>query len=578
VRRARQLPVLLAVLVALALSACSTVPSSSATVQITQAPSRPTDAIGIEPLPPEPGATPEEVVRSFVDADASTVRGHPVARQHLAQTAARSWSDEDGITVISPSYSTITTDVGTVQMSSKLVGTVDAHGVFAVGGGQVYTRTFTLQQVDGQWRITNPPAGLLLLEPDFERLYDERNAYFVDPTGQRLVPDPRYLITGQAQPTALVERLLDGPAGNLADGVRNPLAGAQLRRAVTVTPSAVTVDLTGIGTQPATVLSEICAQLVWTLDQLSLHDVEVLVDGEPVDLDGVPTVQSTDDWESFDPDTVPASAAGHYLDAGALRTTDGKPVPGPAGAGTYALAAAAVLLDHRTGDPATVAGTTAAGGSAALLIGPYGGALAPVLTGGTLSPPSVTATRSEVWVVRDGTEVLRVPVGGASQTGPPQTVATPTLPGLGRATRLVLSPDGVRAAVVVDGPAGLTLYVGTVVRSPDGGVSLVQLTAVTPTLSQISDVAWRTSGGLLVLSGDPAAGRMAPYTVRVDGFGVDEVPTAGLPAPPTAIAALPGRQALVSAGNSIWEQVGGTWVTLLPGQAPLPGGAPFYPL
>ena len=96
-------------------------------------------------------------------------------------------------------------------------------------------------------------------------------------------------------------------------------------------PRAVTVDLTGIGTQPATVLSAICAQLVWTLDQLSLHDVEVLVDGEPVDLDGVPTVQTTDDWESLDPDTVPASAAGHYLDAGALRTIDGKPVAGPGG-------------------------------------------------------------------------------------------------------------------------------------------------------------------------------------------------------------------------------------------------------
>jgi hypothetical protein len=220
-----------------------------------------------------------------------------------------------------------------------------------------------------------------------------------------------------------------------------------------------------------------------------------------------------------------------------------------------------------------VAGTSSAGGTASLLVGPYGGALAPVLTGGTLSPPSATATRSEVWVVRDGAEVLRVPVGG-----PAQTVATPTLGGLGRATLLVLSPDGVRAAVVVDGPAGLTLYVGTVVRSPDGGVSLGQLVAVSPTLSQVSDVAWRTSGSLLVLSGDPTAGRMVPYTVRVDGFGVDEVPTAGLPALPTSIAAVPGRQALVSAGNSIWEQVGGTWVTLLPGQAPLPGGAPFYPL
>jgi hypothetical protein len=564
-------PVLLAVVLALLATACSTVPSSSPTVQITSAPSRPTDEVGLEPLPPEPGATPEEVVRSFIDAAASTVRGHPVARQHLAPGPARTWSDEDGITIVSPSYSTVTTDAGTVQVSSRLVGTVDQHGVFASGGGQVYTRDFTLRQVRGQWRIEDPQAGLLILEPDFERLYDERDAFFVDPTGQRLVPDPRYLITGQAQPTTLVERLLDGPSDSLADGVRNALAGAQLRRAVTVTPQKVTVDLTGTGSPPAPVLSEICAQLVWTLGQLSLHDVEVLVDGEPVDLDGVPAVQTTDDWASFDPDGVPVGSVGHYLDAGALRTVDGKPVPGPAGTGVYGLTAAAVVADGRTGDLTTVAGTTSANGTGTLLVGQYGGDLVPALTGTTLSAPSVAATRSEFWVVRDGVDVLRVSPGAQ-----PQPVQAPTLPGLGTATRLVLSPDGVRAAV--DGPSGLTLYVGTVVRSQDGSVSLQHLTAVAQTLSQVSDVAWETSGSLLVLAGDPDQGRLVPYTVRVDGFGVDEVPTAGLPAPPTAIAAVPGRQPLVSAGSSIWEQAGGTWITLLPGQAPLPGGAPFYPL
>ena len=45
-----------------------------------------------------------------------------------------------------------------------------------------------------------------MLEPDFERLYDRRLAYFLDPTGTRVVPDPRYLISGEAQPTALLNR------------------------------------------------------------------------------------------------------------------------------------------------------------------------------------------------------------------------------------------------------------------------------------------------------------------------------------------------------------------------------------
>jgi hypothetical protein len=188
--------------------------------------------------------------------------------------------------------------------------------------------------------------------------------------------------------------------------------------------------------------------------------------------------------------------------------------------------------------------------------------------------PTVAATRAEIWGVRDGDAVVRVPGAG----GPPQAVSTPTLPGLGRAQDLQLSPDGVRAAVVIDGPEGPRLYVGTVVRSEDGGVSLPDLRQVAPSLTQVVDVAWRTSGSLLVLAGDAGEDRIVPYEVGVDGWGLDDVPTAGLPSQPTAVGAAPGRLPLVSAGGTIWELSGGTWVTLVRGQEPLPGTEPFFPL
>src|SRR4051794_32608676 len=114
------------------LSACSTVPSSSPSVPITQAPVRPDVDVGIEPLHPEPGETPEEVVRGFIDAAASKVRGHPVAREFLAPEPAGSWSDEAGITVISPDYSSVTTDTDSVTVSANVVGAVDQRGVFTV--------------------------------------------------------------------------------------------------------------------------------------------------------------------------------------------------------------------------------------------------------------------------------------------------------------------------------------------------------------------------------------------------------------------------------------------------------------
>jgi hypothetical protein len=560
----------------LALSGCSTVPTSSPTVQITQAPSRPVEEVGIEPVPPAPGATPEEIVRSFIDAAASARPGHPVAREHLTREAAGTWSDETGITVISQDYATVTTETGAVEVTAPLVGTIDERFVFAVGGPDTFTRQFTLEQVDDEWRISDPPDGLIMLEPDFERLYDERAAYFLDVTGQRMVPDPRYLITGEAQPTALVQRLLDGPSAALAPGVRNPLSGVQLRSAVTVNGGMAVVDLTALSTDPEPLLSQICAQLVWTLTppQLRITSVEVRVDGRVVALPDVPMEQTVDDWASFNPDAVPVDAVGHYLNGGALHTvTTGAPTPGPAGAGAYALSSAVVSAEPRTGKLTSLAGVRTGAGGAALLIGPYDGGLTEALTAGSITAPTVAATRSEFWVVRDGTSVVRFPAGA-----PPQAVSATTLPGLGVATVLRLSPDGVRAALVVDGPGGPTLYVTTVVRSEDGSVSLRDLRPIAPTLSRVVDVAWRDSGELLVLADDAAGNGNVPYSVGVDGWDLNALPTAGLPSQPTSIAAAPTRQPLVSSGGTIWQLNGGTWGTLVRGREPLPGTSPFYPL
>ncbi|MGY1824830.1 MULTISPECIES: LpqB family beta-propeller domain-containing protein [unclassified Blastococcus] len=572
----RRPAVVLALLTALlTLVSCSTVPTDSATVLITQAPARVPEAVGIEPVAPVPGASAEEIVRQFIDAAASTVRRHPVARQYLAPGPAETWADDSGISVIGTDYAVVTTDEGAVTVTANLIGTVDPRGVFTVAERGVFTRDFTLQQVDGEWRITNPPDGLIMLEPDFRRLYDPIDAYFLDPTASRVVPDPRYLIRGESQPTALVERLITGPSAPLAAGVLNPLSGVELGSTVTVEGQTATVELSGLPAEPAPILAEVCAQLVWSLQQLvrpRITNVVILLDGEPVTPSGVPRQQTVEDWASFDPDAVPVDGVGHYVEAGAVRTVPrGDAVPGPAGEGRYdldsaAVAAASGQLNFLTGVRSDEAG-------AELLAGPYGGELAPVLGGSSISAPTVAATRTEAWVVRDGAELVRVPAGG-----PPQPVAAPTLPGLGRADVLQLSPDGVRAAVVVEGAQGRRLHVGTVVRSEgDSAVVLRDLRDVAPTLSGVIDVGWRDSGSLMVLAGDAGEDRIVPYTVGVDGWGLAPVSTSGLPSQPTALAVAPSRQPLVSAGGTVWQLSGGRWVTLVPGAEPLRGTAPFYP-
>ncbi|MCO7219966.1 LpqB family beta-propeller domain-containing protein [Klenkia sp. PcliD-1-E] len=552
---------------------CGTVPDSSAPVQITQVAEPPED-VGIEALPPVAGASPEEVVRGFVDAMASTTRNHPVARQYLTAEAAGDWDDTDGVTVISADYAPVASADGSVTLTAGLVGKVDTQGSFTVGAGQAFSFTFALVEEDGEWRIANPEDGLVQLEPDFARTYDQVDAYFLDPTATRVVPDPRFLVSGDSQATALVDRLLAGPSTAVAAGVTNPAAGVELRSNVSVDQQVATVDLTGLPTGGADALNVLCAQLVWSLDQLDdVRAVRVTVDGEPVDLPGVPGVQTVDDWASFDPDAVPAASVGHYVADGALRTVAaGEPVPGPAGTGQLGLVSAAVTADTRTNELGTTVAVGVAGGTTSLLVGPYGGDLAPVLSGGSFTVPTVAATREEVWTVRDGSEVIRVPT-----TGSPQTVSATTLPGLGPARVFRLSPDGVRAAVVVDGPDGGQLLVGTVVRDEDQ-VAVRDLRAVAPELSQVVDVGWRTASDLVVLAGARDEDGTAPYGVGVDGWGLDALSSAGLPAQPTAVAAAPSRPVLVVAGGTLWQLAGGTWSTLVRGQGPVAGGSPFYPL
>jgi hypothetical protein len=305
--------------------------------------------------------------------------------------------------------------------------------------------------------------------------------------------------------------------------------------------------------------------------------VAVLRDGQELGLPGLPDRQTIDDWARFDPDLAPAGAVGHYLEAGALRlATDGGAAPGPAGQGSYLLDSAAVTVDAGTSDLGLMAGVSTAvspsGAPASLLAGPYGGDLVPVLTGDAFTEPSTAGTRAEVWTVRNGSEVVRLPAGSS-----PQTVSATTLPGLGRATAFQLSPDGVRAAVVVQGSSGGQLFVGTVVRDEDA-VSVRDLRSVTPSVRQVADVAWRNAGLLMLLAADPSTGRIVPYTVGVDGWELQETTASGLPDQPTALAAAPGRQPLVSAQGTMWQLAGGNWVTLVRGQQPRPGGAPFYPM
>ena len=232
------------------LPACSTVPSSSPTVQITQAPARPVDEIGIEPLAPEPGATPGgHRPRASSTPRPAPGQGHPVARRapRRPRRPARGRT-RPGSRSSAPTTRRSRPSPARWRCRRDLVGTVDERGVFAVGGPEPFRREFTLEQVEGEWRITNPADGLIIAEPDFERLYDERRRLLPRPDRAARRPRPAPPHPGRGAADRAGAAPARGPVG-----ARSPPACATRCPGSSCAPPSrsegrrPTVDLTGLG-------------------------------------------------------------------------------------------------------------------------------------------------------------------------------------------------------------------------------------------------------------------------------------------------------------------------------------------
>ena len=73
---------------------------------------------------------------------------------------------------------------------------------------------FQLVNENGEWRINNPPGGLMVAEYSFRTFYKAYNLYFIG-NGVSLVPDPIYLPSlrsPQNVASALITSLLSGPS------------------------------------------------------------------------------------------------------------------------------------------------------------------------------------------------------------------------------------------------------------------------------------------------------------------------------------------------------------------------------
>jgi hypothetical protein len=560
--------------------------------------------------PPRDGSSPVEVLGGFLRASADFRERHDTAREFLVPQLRTSWDPEAGTTV----YSTAGDSYGleplepfepfeplevagppdaledaAVRMTADVVATIDQDGQYTRAPlGEVLDTTFTFSRVDGQWRIANLPPALYLAQFDVSQAYRQLDLYFLDPTGDIVVPNTVFVPVLPGLQTALVRRLLSGPTPRMAPALRTAFpAGTDLAvSAVGVDADGVaTVDLNQAVLQASSgVREQMAAQLVWTLTQpgTGVESVTITVDGAEAEPISTPEEQTRGTWASFNPAGVMSNAHAYLIRDGEVGTLTGSefvPLPAALGAGAGTLRRPAVSLDDVLIAGLTPDGQQALGGVIGASVG-----LVSRFAGTDLAPPA-WGPGNLLWVLD------RAPEASALWVLPPTGEAVPVaLPDLGTSRVVAVRPsrDGTRVALIVDDPGpvpeqaapapavagppvgrvvGDRVLVG-VVRRGEGleGMAITNVHAVAPALGALTDVAWVEPTRLMVL-GHGGTGAPAPFSVDADGYEVEALATtAGL----TSIAAGPELRPILggTTEGEVVQYAGGEWVPIGVGTEP----------
>lgn len=633
VGRTRRLAALAVALATVVLAGCAGIPGSGDAQDVRKVAGQvdPT-----APHAPDPGQPADQIVRGFISAtartDYDTVAPFAQAREYLTPQANAAWTADTSSTpviVIEDGYAATPKDddPSTIVVTGTQVGELASDRSFVPVNDKPYTATLHLVETGGEWRITDPPADVIVTESGFATAFRPRTVYFLDATGRVVVPDIRYIPdSGSTELTVgrLMDLLLHGPSERIQGAARTQLGQGASRSNIQVDSNGVAhIDLDGVDVSTPAARQGLVAQIVWTLN-LDVQSVRVTVNGEPLASlaaagtatgtpaapssssggpGGVPdggagpadSTYSISDVESFDPDAVPgtgqAISDAYYIgpDGAILKLSDSSPMWGPVGTGSLHVRSAA--LSAATGTLAAVA--DAAGSGVQLIVGRPFDQENPtaVMRAQTLTQPSFTRSGDEVWVVQNGAgkpaqpEVYRV----TTTTGAPTWTRVPAqgLAGIGTVTALSLSPDGVRVAVVADGK----LYLGSIAPATSGtgatagqlgdraAEQIIKLSVLRDDLTDVGPVTFQDATTLLVGARATPSAHRTVYQVGIDGQDVAAVSNSGIFADVDAIAAPSGdHPMLVSFGtpDRVWRLSGNEWVPPAGAQY-LPGSQPFYP-
>jgi Lipoprotein LpqB beta-propeller domain/Sporulation and spore germination len=562
-------------------AACVNVPTSGPIEKVEGQQARSQNYVNVEVVPPAPGAKRKQIVEGFLRANNSYQPNYVVAKQFLTRSAAEKWTPEAGASI----YTGSPKDEGdTVTLNSWLVGSLSRDRTYTAEDKEL-RHDFGLVQEDGEWRINNPPRGLMVANFYFGSFYRPYDRYFV---GNRstLVPDPIYL-PALANPanvaSALIKGLLTGPSKWLKPAVSTaiPPNTSLSVDSVTITDGIAEVPLSdSVLDLPDQQRSLMAAQIAYTLRQVGgIKGVLIKVNQQPYRVPGSDPNSLAIPVDAIPRDLEPVPfVAGDQLYAVQGKktvqqvTTNTNPpgvkaLEGPLGEGKYQVDALAVSLTNTDFAAITDGGT--------MLLRSSIGQEDPIRLLGReqgvseLVRPQFTRY-NEIWTIGRQGGRQRIWIFTAD---PPVTPDDPSKitkkvidsPELKNVKAFKVSLDGTRIALVrdVEFEDKSELVLARIIRSDEivvnewHPVDTTQTNNNTPQIQKIVDVAWRDATELLVLGAAPADTALAPYLVVQDG---STITPHGEPGNKDGreLAVLPGRQTTIILGRDgrLWRDDG----------------------
>ncbi len=556
----------------LALTGCANLPDSSAPQALGTIDREPTSS-----APPQPiqGRDPDLLLRDFLQATADPTNRHQAARQYLSPTAAATWDDTAGTTIVeSPDTlrESRSGDTATYKIRANKTGELESDGSYRAASASAtgYEGKIEMVRVGGEWRIDELQPGVVVVNTAFEKSYRCYSLYFPNSAGTTMVPDLRWVSERKEQLTQrLLSLLAEGPQPALNPAVRNVLSNpVSLRGGITkangqsdgvgVGVGGVQIDFAGASTLEQHNKELLAAQVVLTLSDAGVLGPYVLLgDGKPLDDRYAASGWSPVDVNAMNPMANAQNRIGlHAVRDGSLVKVDiGKneilPTPGYFGTARN-LQSVALSADGQFVAAVADSGRPAPDPPRTLVIGTYdGNATVPVAQGNTFTRPSWTLDGSAAWTVVDGDHVIRAvhdrSTGNISQQdvdtsalfAPPANPADTPL--RGPITDLRIDRTGARAVLVAAGK----VYAVVVAPRPDGKYALTSPLPVAVTLSTpVVSVDWYSTDTVILAR----EGNVDPVeTIKIDGFHPTPLTPQNLTPPVRIVSATPETQYVADA-------------------------------